>query len=217
VERRRVHGRIGLVWLVLHVWKTHANCCHRAIIAGATQAVRSALAQRKICGGALSAARAACPCRRPSALRTVDETLDVVAAKDRDMLWAQHVDLHRRHALAPFYAWRRSEASSSGSTRLRTDAGGRPAADMYSGEARCDGCDTRHETCKSTVCSARRSHRSAASESETATGSLKQDFLDQRMELQETHISQVFLDQRCVYKVKKPVPRLLGFQQPRTA
>jgi aminoglycoside phosphotransferase family enzyme/predicted kinase len=40
-------------------------------------------------------------------------------------------------------------------------------------------------------------------------GSLKQDLIDQGMELRETHISQVFLSERAVYKVKKPVR--LGF------
>jgi aminoglycoside phosphotransferase family enzyme/predicted kinase len=40
-------------------------------------------------------------------------------------------------------------------------------------------------------------------------GSLKQDLIDQGMELRETHISQVFLGETNVYKLKKPVN--LGF------
>jgi uncharacterized protein len=40
-------------------------------------------------------------------------------------------------------------------------------------------------------------------------GSLKQDLVDQGMELRETHISQVFLGEHAVFKVKKPVR--LGF------
>jgi uncharacterized protein len=39
--------------------------------------------------------------------------------------------------------------------------------------------------------------------------SLKQDLVDQGLELRETHISQVFLGAEDVYKVKKPVA--LGF------